>query len=130
MVTNVTSLTRSGLGDFVVQRVTAVIIGLYALCVLGFFLVTPGVGHGQLVGYLGSTPMQLFSTLAVLSTVGHAWIGMWTVGTDYIRAHYFGSHATAFRLFYQSGVIALLFVYTAWALQLFWTIDSFGPQAG
>jgi len=122
MVTNVTSLTRSGLADFVVQRVTAVIIGLYALCVLGFFLVTPGVGHGQLVGYLGSTSMQLFSTLAVLATAAHAWIGMWTIGTDYIQAHYFGSHATAFRLFYQAGVITLLFVYVAWSLQLFWSL--------
>ena len=119
MVTNVTSLTRSGLSDFVVQRVSAVIIGLYTLCVLGFFVVTPGVTHGQLVAYLGSTAMQVFSTLAILSTAAHAWIGMWTIGTDYIQAHYFGSHATAFRLFYQYGVIGLLFVYVAWALQLF-----------
>ena len=41
MVTQVTSLTRSGLSDFLVQRVSAVIIALYTLCVLGFFLVTP-----------------------------------------------------------------------------------------
>ncbi|MFP6816412.1 MAG: succinate dehydrogenase, hydrophobic membrane anchor protein [Pseudomonadales bacterium] len=123
MVTNVTSLTRSGLSDFVVQRATAVIIGMYALCVLGFFVVTPGLTHGQLVSYLGSTPMQLFSTLAILSTAAHAWIGMWTIGTDYIQAHYFGSHATVFRLFYQSGVIGCLFVYVAWGLQLFWSLN-------
>jgi succinate dehydrogenase / fumarate reductase membrane anchor subunit len=126
MVTNVTSLTRSGLADFVVQRVTAVIIGLYTLCVLGFFIVTPGVGHSQLVGYLGSTAMQLFSTLMVLSTAAHAWIGMSTIGTDYIREHYFGRHATVFRLFYQSGVIGFLFLYVAWALQLFWGLNSSG----
>lgn len=124
MVTNVTSLTRSGLSDFIVQRVTAVIIGLYALCVLGFFAVTPDVSYAQLVGYLGSRAMQLFSTLMILSTAAHAWIGMWTIGTDYIRPHYFGRHATVFRLFYQSGVVALLFVYLAWALQLFWSVSS------
>ena len=124
MVTNVTSLTRSGLSDFVIQRVTAVILALYTLCVLGFFLVTPGVSHGQLIAYLGSSAMQVFSTLMVLSTAAHAWIGMWTIGTDYIRPHYFGSHATAFRLFYQSGVIGFLFIYVAWALQLFWSLSS------
>ena len=124
MVTNITSLTRSGLSDFVVQRVSAVVIGLYALCVLGFFIVTPGVSHAQLVGYLGSTSMQLFSTLMVLSTAAHAWIGMWTVGTDYIGPHYFGKYATTFRLIYQSGVLVVLFLYVAWALQLFWSLTS------
>ena len=124
MVTQVTSLTRSGLSDFVIQRVTAVILALYTLCVLGFFLVTPGVSHGQLIAYLGSSAMQVFSTLMVLSTAAHAGIGMWTIGTDYIRPHYFGSHATAFRLFYQSGVIGFLFIYVAWALQLFWSLSS------
>jgi len=124
MVTNVTSLTRSGLSDFVIQRVTAVILALYTLCVLGFFIVTPGVSHAQLVAYLGSSAMQVFSTLMVLSTAAHAWIGMWTIGTDYIRPHYFGSHATAFRLFYQPGVIGSLFIYVAWALQLFWSLSS------
>ncbi|MDH3642580.1 MAG: succinate dehydrogenase, hydrophobic membrane anchor protein [Gammaproteobacteria bacterium] len=124
MVTNVTSLTRSGLSDFVVQRVTAVILGMYTLCVLGFFVVTPGVDHAQFVAYLGSTSMQLFSTLAVLSTAAHAWIGMWTIGTDYIREHYFGKHATVFRLAYQGGVLGFLFLYVAWALQLFWSVSS------
>jgi succinate dehydrogenase / fumarate reductase membrane anchor subunit len=121
-VTNVTSLTRSGLSDFVIQRVSAVIMAVYTFCVLGFFVANPGLGHEQLVGYFGATPMVLFSTLTVIATAAHAWIGMWTVGTDYIRPHYFGAHATAFRLFYQAGCVALLFVYVAWALQLFWSL--------
>jgi succinate dehydrogenase / fumarate reductase membrane anchor subunit len=124
MVTNITSLTRSGLSDFVVQRVTAVIMGMYTLCILGFFIVTVDVSHAQLVGYLGSMPMKIFSTLMIFSTAAHAWIGMWTVGTDYIRGHYFGKHATVFRLFYQGGVLVFLFGYIAWALQLFWSLSS------
>ena len=122
MVANVTSLTRSGVADFLVQRVTAVVLTLYALCVGGFFLVTEPVSHRALVAYFSSTPMLLFSTLAVLSTAAHAWIGMWTVGTDYIRDHYFGRHSTAFRFVYQSGCVIILFVYVAWALRLFWSL--------
>lgn len=121
-VTNVTSLTRSGLSDFVIQRVSAVVMAVYALCVLGFFVANPDMTHARLVGYFGSTPMVLFSTLTVLATAAHAWIGMWTVGTDYIRPHYFGRHHTAFRLTYQAGCLGLLFVYVAWALQLFWSL--------
>jgi len=121
-VTNVTSLTRSGLSDFVIQRVSAVIMAVYTLCVLGFFVANPGLDHAGLVGYFGSTPMVLFSTLTVLATAAHAWIGMWTVGTDYIRPHYFGQHHTTYRLIYQAGCVALLFIYVAWALQLFWSL--------
>ena len=120
MVTNVTSLTGSGLADFLVQRVSAVIIGLYALCVVGFFLANPALRHADLVGYFGSTSMKLFSTVTIIATVGHAWIGMWTIGTDYIGPHYFGRHATAYRFTYQSGCLLVLFVYAVWALTLFW----------
>jgi len=122
MVTNVTSLTRSGLSDFIVQRVSAVVMAVYTFCVVGFFLANPGMTHAKLVAYFGSTAMVLFSTLMVLSTAAHAWIGMWTIGTDYIRPHYFGSHATAFRLGYQAGCLMFLFVYVVWALQLFWSL--------
>lgn len=121
-VTNVTSLTRSGLADFVVQRVSAVILAIFTLCVVGFFLVTPELDHQTLAGYFGSTTMQLFSTLTVLATAAHAWIGMWTVGTDYIRPHYFGAHATSWRLLYQAICLLALFVYVVWALRIFWSL--------
>lgn len=122
MVTNVTSLTRSGLSDFVIQRVSAVVLTVYTLCVVGFFVANPQLTHSGLVAYFASMPMLLFSTLAVLSTAAHAWIGMWTIGTDYIGDHYFGRHSTAFRLVYQAGCLMLIFVYVVWALQLFWSI--------
>ncbi len=122
MVTSVTSLTRSGLSDFIVQRVTAVVLTLYTLCVLGFFLTHPEVDHVTLKAYFASTPMLMFNTLMVLSTAARAWIGVWTVGTDYIRDHYFGKHHTFFRLVYLGGTAFILFVYVAWALQMFWSL--------
>ncbi len=122
MVTNVTSFGRSGLTDFVVQRVTAVILAVYAAWVVGFFVVHPNVDYDTLIGFFGSTSMKVFSTLALLSTAAHAWIGMWTVGTDYIRAHYFGAHATAFRIIYQFVCLAVLFLYVVLGLQIFWRV--------
>jgi succinate dehydrogenase / fumarate reductase membrane anchor subunit len=104
--------------------VSAVVIGLYALCVIGFFAVTPDLDHAALVAYFGSMAMQFFSTLAVLATAAHAWIGMWTIGTDYVRPHYFGNHATTFRAIYQSGTVLVIFIYVAWALRLFWGLSA------
>ena len=42
--------------------------------------------------------MKIAGTLAVLSTVAHAWIGLWTMGTDYIRPRSAARHIGAFRL--------------------------------
>jgi succinate dehydrogenase membrane anchor subunit len=120
MVTNVTSFGRSGLSDFVVQRVSAVVIALYALCLAGFFVLHPHPQWAALVGFFSTVAMRMFSTLALLATAAHAWIGMWTIGTDYVRPHYFGKHATVFRITYQFGCLLLLFVYVLWGLQIFW----------
>jgi succinate dehydrogenase / fumarate reductase, membrane anchor subunit len=120
MVKSIMSLSRSGTTDFVIQRISAVIIALYALCVLGFLLVTEELSHAVLVSYFTGLPMQIFSTLAVLAVAAHAWIGMWTVGTDYIRPHYFGRHATAFRFCYELVCVLAIFVGVLWALQIFW----------
>jgi succinate dehydrogenase / fumarate reductase membrane anchor subunit len=122
MVKNVLSLSRSGLSDFVIQRVTAMILTLFVLCVVGFFIANPGMDYVTLRAYFASTPMKIFSILAVLATVAHAWIGMWTVGTDYIREHYFGAHATSFRVVYQLGCLLILFVYALWGINIFWSL--------
>jgi succinate dehydrogenase / fumarate reductase membrane anchor subunit len=119
MVTQVLSLTRSGLADFIVQRVTAVILAAYAFCLVGFFIMG-GVTHASLSAFFGATPMQLFSTLAILSTVAHAWVGMWTIGTDYLRPAHIGGSATVVRFAYQIGCLLTLFVYLVWAFRLIW----------
>ena len=50
MVTNITGFGRSGIADFVLQRVSAAVLGLYGLCLGGFFAITPHVDHAALVG--------------------------------------------------------------------------------
>ena len=119
MVTQVLSLTRSGLTDFVVQRLTAVVLALYTFCLLGFFLGGQATTHANLVEFFGATSMQVFSTLAILSTIAHAWIGMWTIGTDYLRPAHIGA-ATIVRFTYQIVCILALFIYLVWALRLIW----------
>ncbi len=120
MVTQVLSLTRSGLADFVIQRVTAVVLAAYTFCMLGFFLTAAPLDHAALSAFFLSTPMQVFSTLAILSTIAHGWIGMWTIGTDYLRPAHIGGLATAIRFVYQMVCLLALFVYLLWALRLIW----------
>jgi len=119
MVTQVLSLTRSGLADFVIQRVTAVVLGAYTLCILGFFLTATPVTHASLTSYFWSTPMQIFSTLAAVSIAAHAWIGMWTIGTDYLRPAHVPA-ATIIRFMYQIVCLLVLFIYLIWSCRLIW----------
>ncbi len=120
MVTSVTSFGRSGLSDWVLQRISAVVLAAYAVCVLGFFVTAEGLDHATVAGFFGSLPLKFGTTLAVLSLAAHAWIGMWTVGTDYVRRHYFGRAHTAFLGAYQVICLAAIFVYVLWPLSVVW----------
>ncbi len=82
---NVTSLTQNGLRDWLVQRATAVIIGFYVLCVMGFLYKHAPVSYVAWHAFIWHPWMKVFSFLAVLSVAAHAWIGLWTVTTDYIK---------------------------------------------
>jgi succinate dehydrogenase hydrophobic anchor subunit len=45
---------------------------------------------------------------------------MWTIGTDYIREHYFGKGADGIRLFYQVFCIVTLAIFLIWCVKILW----------
>jgi len=119
MVSQVTSLSGNGVADWIIQRVSAYILAAYTVFIVGYLLiVSPGYSEWQAL--FGQTWMQVASLLALLSTCAHAWVGMWTVGTDYIREHYFGSGADGIRLIYQVAVVLVLLSYLIWGVQILW----------
>ena len=119
-VSQVMALSNSGLSDWVVQRATAVILTAYFCWVMAFFLLTPTIDFAALTKFFGSAGMKIAGTLAVLSTVAHAWIGLWTIGTDYLRPAHVGTFATSIRFAYQAACLLVLFVYLVWAMRLVW----------
>lgn len=127
LVTNVTGFGRSGLADFVLQRVSAVVLGVYGLCLAGFFATTPDVDHAALVGFLDSPTMKAFTTLTVVALAMHAWIGMWTVGTDYVRRRHFGRGHTVYLAAYHVVCLGAVFVYAFWPLSVVWQVGPVHP---
>jgi|TARA_R110000868_G_scaffold288489_1_gene548773 succinate dehydrogenase / fumarate reductase membrane anchor subunit len=85
MVTSVTSLTGNGLKDWLVQRVTAIYLAMYT----GLFFVVWGKSSPwtyETWTALFQTPwFQITTALALFTLLFHAWIGLWTVTTDYIK---------------------------------------------
>lgn len=120
MVTSVTNLGRSGLFDWLVQRFSAVILSAYMLCILGNMLLTPEMDYPHWKALFDSNPMRMFSMITLLALCAHAWIGMWTVSTDYLTELQFGARATVIRLLFQAGCALLTLVYLLWGIQIFW----------
>lgn len=118
MVTAVTSLSRSGLSDWLVQRVSAVIL-LAFFVFLGVQLVT-GVTYAQWTALFAQTWMKIFTLLAMLSLAAHAWIGMWSVFTDYFTERLMGSRGNVLRIGLQLFTSLSLVVYVIWGIQIIW----------
>jgi succinate dehydrogenase membrane anchor subunit len=118
MVRSVTSFGRSGLSDWLVQRVSGVILLAYFICIGGILM--GGVDHASWQGIFEGTAMRVFTLLAILSLAAHAWIGMWAVGTDYITERLMGKKGNVLRLAFQVGCGLVIFVYVIWGIQILW----------
>ncbi|CAI8170324.1 MAG: Succinate dehydrogenase hydrophobic membrane anchor subunit [Cellvibrionales bacterium UBA7375] len=120
MVKSVTSLGRSGLSDWLLQRVSALIMSAYLLFMVGFFVLNPSPSYEQWSGLHSSLAMRIFSLLTILSIAAHAWIGIWCVLTDYITVRLIGPKATPIRMFLQLAMIAVILFYVVWTLDILW----------
>lgn len=111
-IKSATGLTGSGSRDWILQRISAVVLAVYSVVIVGFFLFND-VNYDAWRGFMLSLPMKLFSLVAILSLVFHAWVGMWTVLTDYVKS-------SGLRLVIQSLVIIAVLVYLFWGVMIFW----------
>ena len=120
MVTSVTSLGRNGLYDWLIQRVSAVIIGVYLIGMLGYLMVAGDLDYGSWKALMGSVCMQIANTLLVVSVAAHTWVGLGGVTTDSLTSLTFGKAATGVRLIAQLAIALALVVYLLWGLVLIW----------
>ena len=65
MVTNVTNLSRSGLYDWMAQRVSAVVLAAYFIFLIGYLVANPGIDYTQWHGLFANNWMRIFSLLAL-----------------------------------------------------------------
>ncbi|MBB2896758.1 MULTISPECIES: succinate dehydrogenase, hydrophobic membrane anchor protein [Pseudomonas] len=122
MVTNVTNLSRSGLYDWMAQRVSAVVLAVYFLFIIGYLILHPGLTFEQWHGLFSHTLMRIFSLLALVSVCVHAWVGMWTISTDYLTTMAIGKGATAVRFLFQAVCGFAMFAFFVWGVQIFWGV--------
>lgn len=105
--------SRSGFRDWVAQRATAILVGAYALFLIGYFLCHQPLYFAAWQNLFACTWMKVASFVVLLAILWHAWIGLWTVFTDYVKCAYL-------RLFLELGLIVLLLGYLAWGIDILW----------
>ena len=122
MVKSVTSLSSSGLSNWMLQRVSALIMTAYLIFMVVYFFVNPSPSYDQWLSLHSTLAMRIFSLLTILSIATHAWIGVWCVLTDYITVRLIGPKATPIRMFLQLTMIAAILFYVVWAIDILWGI--------
>ena len=100
-----------GFFDWIVQRVTAILIGGYAIFLCFFFINHHPMNYGDWHALFSGVFVRSITVLIVLAIVWHTWISLWTVFTDYIKNG-------ALRLFLEIAVIILLLGYVIWCFDI------------
>jgi succinate dehydrogenase / fumarate reductase membrane anchor subunit len=106
-----------GLKDWLVQRVTAVLMALYTLLVLAIALWNGGIDHALWKSLFASGAFRLASFLFMVALLYHAWIGVRDIFLDYIKP-------VGLRLALEVATVAVLVAYLGWTIQLLWGVKA------
>ena len=104
-----------GFRDWLAQRVTAVVLALYAAFLLCFFAWPAPLGYDRWHALFAAQPMKLASFVAFIALLWHVWVGMRDIWMDYIKP-------VGVRLVLQALTIVWLVACTGWAVQVLWRV--------
>ena len=103
------------LHDFILVRATAIVLTLYIIYMVGFFATTGEISWEVWTGFFSSAFTKVFTLLALVSILIHAWIGMWQVLTDYVKP-------LAVRLILQLLIVVALVAYVLYGFVVVWGV--------
>lgn len=112
MVKSITNFGRSGLSDWLIQRVSAVIMAAFTVFMVSVLL-TGDINFQTWSALFDKEWVKIFTLLTVLSVAAHAWIGLWIVATDYIKS-------ILLRFIFSVSVALTLFVFVVTAITALW----------
>lgn len=115
MLERIVTGAHYGLRDWLIQRVTAVIMAVYTLVFVGYWLMQPAVDYNAWTMFFSSSLVRTLSLLFLLSVFYHAWIGVRDIVMDYVKPPFI-------RLFIHVLVILVLLLYVIWSVQILWGI--------
>ena len=102
-----------GLTDWLIQRLTAVVMVFYTALVLGIVLWNGGIDYPLWRALFANGAFKLASFLFMVTLLYHAWIGMRDIYMDYLKP-------VGVRLTLEAVTVVVLVGYLGWTLQILW----------
>lgn len=103
-----------GLKDWLIQRITAVVMAAYMLLIVVIVLISSPHDYAAWKAIFGNQWMRFASFLFFASLMWHAWVGVRNILMDYV-------HKTSLRLTLQVLVILSLLFYLVWSIEIIWS---------
>ena len=111
-----TSGTHHGLRDWLMQRVTAVLMLLFTFVVIARVLLVSGpITYDAWAGVFATQWMKSLTFIAILALCWHTFVGMRDIFMDYVKPVFL-------RLVLHVGAIVWLAGCAGWALQVLWRL--------
>jgi succinate dehydrogenase / fumarate reductase membrane anchor subunit len=102
-----------GLGDWLLQRLTAVVMALYTVILVACLLMSAPHSYADWKAMFAGGFFRLATLLFMAALLYHAWVGMRDILMDYLRA-------TGVRLTAQVVVGFVLIAYLVWSASILW----------
>ncbi|MBI1175360.1 MAG: succinate dehydrogenase, hydrophobic membrane anchor protein [Sideroxydans sp.] len=113
MVGRIVTGAHYGLRDWLIQRISAVVMVLYMLFIVGYALLQPHLDYDSWTRMFSSNVLRSFTLLFLLALYYHAWIGVRDIVMDYVKP-------AGVRLVIHVLVILALLLYAIWSVQILW----------
>jgi succinate dehydrogenase / fumarate reductase membrane anchor subunit len=102
-----------GWKDWLAQRITAVVMAVYTLILLGIALWNGGIDHALWKALFAQGAFRLVTFVFMLALCWHAWIGVRDIWMDYVKP-------VGVRLTLEVLTLLALVAYVGWAIQILW----------
>ena len=104
-----------GLGDWLSQRVTALVMALFTLVLILQVLFGGPLGYDRWAGIFSQQWMKVLTFVTIVALLYHAWVGVRNVWMDYVKS-------VGLRLTLQAVTIVWLVGCAGWAVQVLWRL--------
>ena len=102
-----------GLGAWLLQRLTAVVMAAYTVFLAALVLWCPPASWADWTGMFSGSFVRLATMLFFLALLYHAWVGVRDIVMDYVKP-------TGIRLALQALVGTALVFYLVWSVSILW----------
>ncbi|HEV8503519.1 MAG TPA: succinate dehydrogenase, hydrophobic membrane anchor protein [Casimicrobiaceae bacterium] len=102
-----------GWRDWLVQRITALVMAGYSALLVGLALWNGGFGYATWKSIFAGNAFRVATFLFMASLLWHAWVGVRNILMDYVKP-------AGVRLTFECLAVAVLIGYLGWTIAVLW----------